>query len=151
MGKHVFYKTVRSNGASVWAPPPLGRIYAIGGHYEFPAYAPAHVFARKGVLRSYAVELWGLDELYCGRSESDGGNRVLICFGELKLQVVPILDICFDDNPDVGKLVVFTSTSFDVIGEVFPPIKCERETARRQPWLSASQVGRILELLQQNH
>ena len=148
MGKHVFYKTVRSNGASVWAPPPLGRIYAIGGHYEFPAYAPAHVFTRRGRFDVRDRELTGL---YYNRPEGEAGNRVLICFGELKLQIVSLLDIGFDVDEPMGGMQVFTSTSFDVIGEVFPPIKCERETARRQPWLSASQVGRILELLQQNH
>ena len=117
----VFFKTVRPDGSSVWAPKGLSQIYEIGKTYKFPYELPAHVF----VLPDMAIaDVWDF------RAEAGGGNRVLICYGNLETRRVPCLSVSYyaiwNFKKDVYKYVTREcSTEFTVIGEIFPPVVYE--------------------------
>lgn len=114
--KQLFFKTVRSNGDSVWACKGLKRNYKIGQRYTFPSELPAHVFAskRKNALR----------DIYDSRCESSGGNRVLICWGKLDYEYIPCIDIHekkWDREKLIHKSLKECSDDFEVVGEIFVP------------------------------
>lgn len=83
--KQIFFKTVRHDGSSVWAPPGLGRVYEIGKTYRFRRNLPAHVFKPDPYSN--------LDATWWVRAEGTGGKRVLICWGIANLQIVPVVKI----------------------------------------------------------
>lgn len=118
MSKKIFFKTVKSDGASVWAPEPLGRKYEIGKNYKFSEKLPAHVF--DGEDRS-------LVDNYRFRVEKLGGNRVLICWGNIATEFITIFDIYekrwFEEDIECIKYKYISriSTNFEVIGEIFVP------------------------------
>ena len=111
--KQLFFKTVRSDGSSVWAPPGLGRVYEIGKTYRFPKWAPAWLWSYQPMNR--LVFSW--------RPESNAGNRVLICWGFVSLFDAAMIPVaCFDTAESVtGFEYRYGSTYFTVVGEVFVP------------------------------
>lgn len=108
--KQIFYKTVRSDYGSVWARGPLSRKYFVGHRYKFPKSRPTHVFTAYEVGANPNIP----SEIYDRRKEYYGGNRVLVCYGEVIEQKVP----CFDIN----------SSCWDFRGAWVP--MCDRETCR---------------------
>jgi len=117
----MFFKTVRHDGKSIYARGPLCRTYEIGKRYRFPKSRPAHVFL--GDMNPDGS--FNFDQTYTCRAESSGGNRVLICYGEVKRQMVP----CFDIYSDVWDFTNYVSiddrmehkntcADFVVIGEI---------------------------------
>lgn len=123
--KKLFYKTVRSNGGSLWAHPEKdGRIYEIGKTYTFPKKYPAHVFDYDSIF--------GLKGAYEARPEASAGNRVLICLGEFEDREVPCYAISDLYKHGITKAEKGygcpssyywrqCSTEFTVIGEIFVP------------------------------
>jgi len=114
----VFFKTVRSDGSSLWAHPPLKKTYVIGQRYQFDKRLPARVFGDHFIQ---ADGTFDPERVYNDRAESGGGNRVFVCRGNFFKLLVPVLDI--------GDLWTFShtehylaeqscSSDFVVIGEI---------------------------------
>ena len=126
--KQIFFKTVREDGTSVWAIGQYCRRYEVGKHYKFDPRTPAHVFGLdteysciepQSSTAYFPEQSINHNEIYAQRAESNGGNRVLICYGEVKIQKVPVCHL-FEDW-DLTKAWTewrFTSDDFDVIGEI---------------------------------
>ena|SRR3990167_2440461 len=120
--KSIFFKTVRSTGRSVWAKGKFNLKYEIGKHYEFDPEFPAHGFR---------YPCCNLDSIHEGRLGSRGGNRVLICYGEYSLyKAVLYIPIelkskywtkSYVKEHNRKTYAYLTSSSFDVIGEIFVP------------------------------
>ncbi len=132
----MFFKTVRENGDSVYARGALNRNYKVGERYKFPKEFPAHVFlpnvGNVGIANfntedsqiQSAMPIDFADE-YFGRAERCGGNRLLICYGEVENRAVPTFGI-YNDVWDTGNTdgcleTKNVSTDFVVIGEVKRP------------------------------
>ncbi len=115
----MFFKTVRSDGTSVYAHGKLARKYEVGKRYRFPEQCPAHVFTFPGTTKLDS------DMIYNCRAEEQGGNRVLICYGELEERCVPCFDIYSSwwnfSMEDVPMERRHCSTDFVVIGEIALP------------------------------
>ena len=123
--KQIFFKTVRENYTSVYARGPLCREYQIGKRYVFPAHLPAHVFIDiDDNYDSSDINVFSPDDVYNIRSESSGGNRVLICLGEVIKKKVLCFDITFpiwDFNVSyMGDYYEIRHTCYDflVVGEI---------------------------------
>jgi hypothetical protein len=94
--KQIFFKTVRENYRSIYARGPLVRTYTVGKRYKFPKSRPAHVFTHWENFKHWQDIA---DEIYGSRKESLGGNRVMVCYGEVISREVPCFDIS-DSNWD---------------------------------------------------
>ena len=117
MKRQMFFKTVRSDGRSLFAHGSLSRIYEVGKRYKFPKKLPAHVFT----LKELGLNDFDSDRVYNYRLESGRGNRVLICYGFVKEEQVPCFDVFGSWNFDAPYIpTARRSTSYDfmVIGEV---------------------------------
>jgi hypothetical protein len=123
--KQMFFKTVKSNGRSVFARGSLCRTYKVGKRYRFRKEFPAHVFS--GILNRDG-SLNG-EYTYDERPELIRGNRVLICYGEVVKKQVPCLDVsldCWDLSGNSDNWVTRereTCADFVVIGELALPIR----------------------------
>ncbi len=119
--KTIFYKTVRSDGSSLFAPSPLGRVYTIGEHYEFPDERPAFGFPTEDRM----TPINNLENAYLYRRERWNGNRVLICYGKTEAKTIKIFGVGYstwNSSSGFDRIVLaLTSVSFDVIGEIFVP------------------------------
>jgi hypothetical protein len=125
--KQMFFKTVTEKYTSLYARGSLARTYKVGKRYRFSQSRPAHVFMGEfnddGSLNA--------EDTYSYRSEENGGNRVLICFGEVIKRFVPCFDIRqeiwdYSDNATyISKAEKFTCADFVVIGELpLPELYC---------------------------
>ncbi len=132
--KQIFFKTVRSDYSSVWAIGKYRKIYEIGKRYTFDPRTPAHIFGVRPCslgrtdykLRVYEPDCqWeeqeiNHDHIYNHRAEPDG-SRVIICYGEVRKDRVPV---CFIDNhwnfEQAPFQWRFVSDDFTVIGEIKP-------------------------------
>lgn len=134
--KQIFFKTVRYNRTSVWAIGSFCRTYKIGQRYTFHKDYPAHVFGftkdGRGLYGGLYENL--LDEnlvfpeqsledhnfIYGHRTEQMG-NRVLIGYGEVRSQIVPICNVEEPwDFKRVRRLQRFVSDDFVIVGEIKP-------------------------------
>lgn len=85
----IAFKTVRHEGSSVWAVPPLAQTYHVGQKYTLPPELPAHFFSIDDIIRDEGMPLcWS--SVYEQRREGCGGNRVLIALGEFTRRSVPV-------------------------------------------------------------
>lgn len=139
--KNIFFKSVRKDGSSLYAIGKYKKKYKLGQTYIFDEKTPAHVFVvcKDIEFDSYQRILTFQDEstydlhdipldnqqlIYNYRAESSVAEKVIICYGELKIRNVPICDI--DENWDFeheykcSYTDIFTSTSFTVIGQIVP-------------------------------
>lgn len=142
--KQRFYKTVRSDGSSVWAVGKYRTIYEVGKSYKFDPKWPAHVF---GLVKraSYDLSEWDNSEWHCSypnfptdifplqtcenkdliyryRAEPVG-NRVLVGEGIVKTLYVPYYPT---GRHWLKKNLVyylrFTCDDFKIVGEIFPSV-----------------------------
>lgn len=121
--EQVFFKTVTEDYKSLYARGDLSCTYQIGKRYLFHPDFPAHVFMRKNFDLN---NVESCENLYLGREEYTGGNRVLVCYGELKIRSVPCFYIYestwdFNNITATAKHSIFTSTDFTVTGELALP------------------------------
>lgn len=132
MSKQIFFKTVRSTGESVHAIGKFNRTYEVGKRYRFPKAFPAHVYLPRD---KHAISS---DQVYKDRPEGSYGNRVLICYGEVKLGArVPRFPV--NDDWHLENIQCYTtyrdcSTDFVVVGEIEPsfprPVEHPKNTCK---------------------
>lgn len=129
----MFFKTVKSDGKSVWARGPLCRTYVVGKRYRFRKEFPAHVFS--GTFKTDGS--LNVEETYLGRMEASRGNRVLICYGEVVEKTVPCIDVssaCWDLLGFIYETANReTCADFVVIGELPLPSWCLGVRPREEP------------------
>lgn len=145
--KHVFFKSVRKDGSSVWAIDKFTKIYKVGETYTFPESHPGHVFTCvKNRLNGFYQKLFCISNhdnlenydlsdipfhdtqfIYDNRAENITSTRVLICYGELFSKRIKIhfVDVDWDNNDEGTKYLVnrLVSTNFTIIGEIVPKRK----------------------------
>ena len=139
--KHIFFKSVRKDGSSLYAIGKYKKKYKLGQTYTFNEKTPAHVFVvckniEYGIyVRAYAhhdrkyfdfndIPFHDQQLIYNNRAEDSVAEKVLVCYGDLNIRKVHICDI--DENWDFNNAVTcksrnqFTSTEFTVIGQIVP-------------------------------
>ncbi len=121
--REIFFKTVREDYTSVYARGILKKKYEVNKHYKFSPDLPAYVFCYEKVDLSNRQQR---NKIYNNRYEKRGGNRVLVCCGELKIRRVPCFDIYdkewnFQNTKNIQHTSCFTSTDFLVIDELDLP------------------------------
>lgn len=126
MPKRIFFKSVKSDGTSLYAKGRFKKTYKVGKSYRFSKQFPAFVFtAPNDEINSEIV--------YGSRPEASSGNRVMICYGELEEREVPRFEIDGDwrlnlaqDNLEFHQV----STNFVIIGEILPVERASETTFR---------------------
>ncbi len=143
--KRLFYKTVREDGSSVWAIGRFRRVYEIGKTYKFSKTYPAHIFLANEFGKLSYPNDWNkelppvtesagidVDRIYKNRAEggTNGGNRVLVCYGNVFTAKVPVYEV--EENWDLSMKPQmkwrFVSDNFTVIGELCPTKRDDANT-----------------------
>lgn len=129
--KQIFFKTVNDDYTSVHAVGKYCKKYEMGQRYVFHPKLPAHVFLMSGSHRLVAAmyrnradlpeqSLNDHDAIYNARPESVG-VRVIVCYGEVRVQDVPVCDIGSHwDFTRTSQDTRFVSDDFVVVGEIKP-------------------------------
>lgn len=124
--KSIFFKTVKSDGTSLYAVGKFKQKYEVGKRYRFPRKFPAHVFLTGGRKGNNPNALIDSGKTYELRAEGGAGNRVLVCYGKLERREVPVFDVSSnwhlkDANDEYKQTLRWCSTDFTVIGELELP------------------------------